>query len=82
MKMHGIIVKQDFAVVVAFYYICSFKNPVITISKVVGCEDCVEENKLPLWAPGGEAPNRWKILEIFFGKNSDFNAIWMTLLMF
>ena len=32
--MHGIIVKQGFAVIVAFSYnICLFKNPVITILK-------------------------------------------------
>ena len=77
--MHGDIVKQDFAVMAAFYYICLFKNPVITIAKVVGCEDCVRENKLPLWGPGGEAPSRWAILKISRKKNSDFNAIWMTL---
>ena len=47
MKMHGIVVKQDFVVIAAFYYICLFKNPVITILKVVACEDCVRENKLP-----------------------------------
>ena len=40
-----VIVKQDFAVLVAFYHnICLFKIPVITILKVVGCEDCVREN--------------------------------------
>ena len=48
MKMHGIIVKQVFAVIVAFCYnICLFKNPAITILKVVGCEDCARENKPP-----------------------------------
>ena len=57
MRMHAIKVKQDFAVpvIVAFSYIWLFRNPVITILKVVGCEDCVRENKLPLWEPGGEA---------------------------
>ena len=40
--MHAIIVKQGFAVIVAFCYnICLFKNPVTTILKVVGFEDCV-----------------------------------------
>ena len=42
MKMHGVIVKQGFAVVVAFCYICLFKNPVLTILKVNGGEDCGE----------------------------------------
>ena len=50
-KMHVIIVKQGFAVIVAFCYICLFRNPVTTILKVAGCEDCVQENKLPLWGP-------------------------------
>ena len=45
MKMYGIIFKQGFAVIVEFCYnFCIFKNPVITILKVVGCEDCVREN--------------------------------------
>ena len=66
MKMHSIIVKQGFAVIVAFYYISLFKNPAITILKVVGREDCARENKLPLREPGGKAPNRWAILAIFF----------------
>ena len=45
--MHDLIVKQGLAVIVAFCYsICLFKNPAITISKVVGCEGCVRENKL------------------------------------
>ena len=81
MKMHAIIVKQGFAGIVVFCYnICLFRNPVIAISKVVGCEDCVWKNKLPLWGPGGEAPSRWAILAIFSEKNSHFNAIWMTFL--
>ena len=80
MKMHGITVKQSFAIIVAFYHnICLFKTPVITILRVVVFEDCVQEIKLPLWEPGGKGPSRWAILAIFFGKkNSDFNAIWMT----
>ena len=49
MKMHSIIVQQGIAIIVVFCYnICLLKNPVITISKVVGWEDCVQENKLPL----------------------------------
>ena len=37
--MRTIIAKQDFAVIVAFCYnICLFRNPVLTILKVVGCE--------------------------------------------
>ena len=38
-----IIVKQGFAVVVAFCYICLFKNPAITILKVGGGSDCGEK---------------------------------------
>ena len=46
MKMHPIIFKQGFAMIVAFCYnICLlFKNPVTAILKVVGYEDCVQEN--------------------------------------
>ena len=67
--MHNIIVKQVFAVIIAFCYnICLFKNPVITVMKVVGCEDCVQENNLPLWRPGGEAPSRWAVLQFFWKK--------------
>ena len=51
MKMHAMIVKQGF--------------PVTMILKVVGYEDCVQENKLPLWGPGGKAPSGWAILAIF-----------------
>ena len=81
MKMHALyyIVKEGFAVIVAFCYdICVFKNPVIMILKVVGCEDCVQENKLPLWGPGGEATSRWAVLQFFSEKNSHFNTIWMA----
>ena len=57
MKMHAIIVKQGLAVIVAFCYnICLFRNPVITILKVVGCEDCVRENKLFRWESMGAKP--------------------------
>ena len=74
MKVHGIIyavVKQDFAVIVAFYYnIWLFKNSVITILKVVGCGDCVGKNKLPLRGPGGEDPSLWAILVNFFRKKA------------
>ena len=78
MKVHGVTVKQDFAVIVEFCYnICLFKNPVITILKVVGCEDCVRENKATM-GPGGEAPSRWAIFQFFLEKNSHFNAIWIT----
>ena len=42
MKMFAIIVKQGFAVIVAFCCnICFFRNLATTILKVVGCEDCV-----------------------------------------
>ena len=42
--MYGVIVKQGSAVRLGFGYICLFKNPIITILKVVGGEDCVREN--------------------------------------
>ena len=68
--MHAIIVKQSFAVRVTFCYnISLFRNLVTTILKVVDCEDCVRENKLPLWGSGGEVPSRWAILAIFSQKN-------------
>ena len=35
------------------------------ILKVVGCKDCVQENKLPLWGGWGRSPSRWAILAIF-----------------
>ena len=62
MKMLAIIVKQGFAVIVAFYYnFCLFKNPAITILKVVRCEDCERANKLPVWGlrpqPQGNSSN-------------------------
>ena len=66
MKVHSITVKQDFAVIVAFYYnICLFKNPVITILKVVGSEDCVRENKFPLWGPGAKPPAAGLFFNLF-----------------
>ena len=56
--MHALIVKQGFAVIVVFCYnINLFSNSVTTVLKVVGCEDCVPETKLPQWA----------IFAIFFG---------------
>ena len=59
MKMHAIMVKQGFGVIVAFSYnICLFKNPVITIWKAVACEDSVRENKLPLYGGLGTKPAR------------------------
>ena len=35
------------------------------ILKVVGCEDCVQDNNLPQWGPRGAAPSRWAIFVIF-----------------
>ena len=29
------------------------------ILKVVGCEDCMQDNNLLQWGPGGAAPSRW-----------------------
>ena len=66
--MHAKIVKQGFVVIVSLCYICLFRTPVITILKVVGCEDCVRENKLPQWGCVSEAPSRWAILEMFSKK--------------
>ena len=67
MKMHAIIVKQGFAVIVAFCSnICLFKNPVPTILKVVGSEDCVQENKF--------APSCWAVFAIFFEKRWPFQC--------
>ena len=59
-----------YSLVVFCYNICLFSNPVpaIAILKVVGCEDCVRENKLPLWGPGSEAPCCWAIFAIFWKK--------------
>ena len=33
------------------------------ILKVVGCEDCVKDNKLPLLGPGGKAPAAGQFLQ-------------------
>ena len=65
--MHTIIVKQGFAVTDAFYYnVCLFRN-CVTILKVVGSEDCVQENKLPLWGPGEKSQPLGNSCN-FFGK--------------
>ena len=69
--MHTIIIKQGFMIIVVICYICSFRNPAITILKVVGSEDCVRESKLPLWGLGGKAP----AAEQFFQKNSHLDDI-------
>ena len=45
------------------YNICLFQNLVITILKAVGCEDCVQDNNLPLWGPWGKALSRWAIFQ-------------------
>ena len=66
--MHTIIVKQGFMIIVV---ICSFRNPAITILKVVGCEECVRKNKLPLWGLGGKASAAGQ----FFQKNSHLDDI-------
>ena len=69
MKMHAIVVKQGFAVIAAFCSnMCLFRNPVITILKFIGCENCVRENKLALF------------LQLFLEKNSHFNVILMAFL--
>ena len=79
--MYDIIVKQGFVVIVGFCYsICLFKNPVIMILKVIGCENCVRENKITIM---GEKPSACKqFLQFFFGKNSHFNANWITFELF
>ena len=71
MKINAIIVKPGFTVIVAFCYICLFRTPAITILKVDGCEDCVQENRLPLRRPGGLAPSHWAILVIFLKKKKN-----------
>ena len=48
---------------------------------VVGCEDSVQDNNLPQWGPGDEAPSCWAILAIF-QKSNHFNTIWMTFCTF
>ena len=50
--------------------------------KVAGREDCVQDNSLLQWGPGGKAPSCWAILAIFQKKSSHFNAICMTFCMF
>ena len=79
MNMHAIIIEQGFPVIVAFCYnISLFRNPVTTILEVLNFEDCVRENKLPLWHIGawGRSPQPLSNSGNFFGKNSHFNAIW------
>ena len=56
-----------FTVIVAFYNICLFKNFAITILKVVGCENCLQDNNLLLWGLGGETPAAGQFL-LFFRK--------------
>ena len=65
-KMSTIIVKQGLVVIVALF----IQKPCINDfeSTVVSCEDCLRENKLPSWNPGGEAPSWWVILAIFLEK--------------
>ena len=63
--MHAIIVKQSFAVVVAFVTTFVYsETPATMILLVVGCEDCVRENKLPLWGLGAKPSDAGQ----FFGK--------------
>ena len=49
-QMHSIIVKQGFAVIVAFVTTFVYKNP-CNRDLVVGCEDYKQKNKLPLRGP-------------------------------
>ena len=58
-KMHATIVKPEMkfcSLIVAFCYniwfVYSETLYITAILKVVGCEDCVRENKLPLWESG------------------------------
>ena len=79
MKMHAIIIKQGFVIIVAFCYnICLFRSPVITILKLAGCEDCVRESKSPV-SGGLRAKSARQFLQ---EKNSHFNGIWITYCMF
>ena len=83
MKMHPVIVKQGFVVIVAFCYnICLLRTPVIMILNVVGCKDCTRENKLPLWGAWGHSPQPLDNSCNFFEKNIHFNTIWMTFYTF
>ena len=82
MKMHAIIIKHGFAVIVAICYISLLRNPVITIFKIVGCEDCVQENKLPCGNLGAKHPATGQFLQFLRKRNNHFYTIWMTFCMF
>ena len=47
----------------------------MTILKVIGCEDCEQDNNFPLWGPGGKEPSCRAILAIFQKKSSHFNDV-------
>ena len=70
-----VIVKQVSPKQLHRYNISLLKNLVITILKVVACEDCVQKNNLPLW---GQSPQLLGNSCNFSEKSSHFNAIWMT----
>ena len=78
MKMHPIIFKQGNAVIVTFCFnICLlFKNPVTAILKVVGYEDCVQENVSYRYGGGGGLVEKLQLLcnscNFFFGKKQPF----------
>ena len=72
-----VIVKQGFAVIVAFCYIRLFKNLATKISKIVGCEDCVQKKSFCYWGLGAKPQAAEQFLQLF-RKYSHVKAIWMT----
>ena len=64
--MHAIVVKLGFTVLAAFRYIFDSETPLTTILNVVGCEDCVRKNKLPLQSLGVKPPAAGQFLQFFF----------------
>ena len=76
-----VIVKEGFAVIVASLQDLLIQNLVITILKIVGCEDRVLDSNLPL-SGMRQSPSHWAIVTTFSKKFSHFNAIWMTFCTF
>ena len=66
MKMHAIIVKQGFAVIVAFCYnICVFKNLVTMILKVMVLKIVCERTSYHYWGVGAKPPAAGQFLPFF-----------------
>ena len=65
--MNAILVKQGFRGNSCTLLLHLFiQNPCNDL--VVGFENCVRENKLPLWGLWGKTPSRWAILATFSEK--------------